>query len=214
MGVLLELLSKCKHNYSHVFFLTPTLNHWWRLYSFPIQWWGGFSSSVNCICVCIYVFPVCVQRLRRSLHPGLLRRISSTWTTTTSATGLPTIEPGPVRRDRSASIKPYHETLTCRYLSYNWLLPHSHFFLFSPNINLLCLQTLTCVQARIWANATPLLLYCYLLIRTCCAVLCIIGIHDYETNGYHRMTHHSEGYEIQSQQCGCSCTKDSSVSEQ
>uniref|UniRef100_A0A3Q0SR61 Phosphodiesterase n=1 Tax=Amphilophus citrinellus TaxID=61819 RepID=A0A3Q0SR61_AMPCI len=57
------------------------------------------------------------KRLRRSLHPGLLRRISSTWTTTTSATGLPTIEPGPVRRDRSASIKPYHETLTCRYLS-------------------------------------------------------------------------------------------------
>uniref|UniRef100_A0A4W6EBY5 Phosphodiesterase n=1 Tax=Lates calcarifer TaxID=8187 RepID=A0A4W6EBY5_LATCA len=53
------------------------------------------------------------SRLRRSLHPGLLRRISSTWTTTTSATGLPTIEPGPVRRDRSASIKPYHETLTC-----------------------------------------------------------------------------------------------------
>ncbi|PWA24812.1 hypothetical protein CCH79_00010191, partial [Gambusia affinis] len=53
------------------------------------------------------------KRLRRSLHPGLLRRISSTWTTTTSATGLPTIEPGPVRRDRSSSIKPYHETLTC-----------------------------------------------------------------------------------------------------
>uniref|UniRef100_A0A3Q2YIJ8 Phosphodiesterase n=1 Tax=Hippocampus comes TaxID=109280 RepID=A0A3Q2YIJ8_HIPCM len=52
------------------------------------------------------------KRLRRSLHPGLLRRISSTWTTTTSATGLPTIEPGPVRRDRSTSIKPYHETLT------------------------------------------------------------------------------------------------------
>uniref|UniRef100_A0A672ZMN8 Phosphodiesterase n=1 Tax=Sphaeramia orbicularis TaxID=375764 RepID=A0A672ZMN8_9TELE len=43
------------------------------------------------------------KRLRRSLHPGLLRRISSTWTTTTSATGLPTIEPGPVRRDRSKS---------------------------------------------------------------------------------------------------------------
>uniref|UniRef100_A0A3B5PUK9 Phosphodiesterase n=1 Tax=Xiphophorus maculatus TaxID=8083 RepID=A0A3B5PUK9_XIPMA len=52
------------------------------------------------------------KRLRRSLHPGLLRRISSTWTTTTSATGLPTIEPGPVRRDRSSSIKPYHESLT------------------------------------------------------------------------------------------------------
>lgn len=63
------------------------------------------------------------QRLRRSLHPGLLRRISSTWTTTTSATGLPTIEPGPVRRDRSASIKPYHETLTCRYPSNIFRLP-------------------------------------------------------------------------------------------
>ncbi|XP_075994975.1 cGMP-inhibited 3',5'-cyclic phosphodiesterase 3A-like, partial [Genypterus blacodes] len=45
------------------------------------------------------------KRLRRSLPPGLLRRISSTWTTTTSATGLPTMEPAPVRRDRSASIK-------------------------------------------------------------------------------------------------------------
>uniref|UniRef100_UPI00398F341B cGMP-inhibited 3',5'-cyclic phosphodiesterase 3A n=1 Tax=Pristiophorus japonicus TaxID=55135 RepID=UPI00398F341B len=49
------------------------------------------------------------KRLRRSLPPGLLRRISSTWTTTTSATGLPTMEPGPVRRDRSASIKPTQE---------------------------------------------------------------------------------------------------------
>ncbi|XP_051976622.1 cGMP-inhibited 3',5'-cyclic phosphodiesterase 3A-like isoform X4 [Xyrauchen texanus] len=49
------------------------------------------------------------QRLRRSLPPGLLRRISSTWTTTTSATGLPTLEPGPVRRDRSASIKSTHD---------------------------------------------------------------------------------------------------------
>uniref|UniRef100_A0A8C7ICV8 Phosphodiesterase n=1 Tax=Oncorhynchus kisutch TaxID=8019 RepID=A0A8C7ICV8_ONCKI len=51
----------------------------------------------------------CVRaRLRRSLH--LLRRTSSTWTTTTSATGLPTIEPGPVRR-ASISIKPFHEPL-------------------------------------------------------------------------------------------------------
>ncbi|XP_055508851.1 cGMP-inhibited 3',5'-cyclic phosphodiesterase 3A isoform X2 [Leucoraja erinacea] len=49
------------------------------------------------------------KRLRRSLPPGLLRRISSTWTTTTSATGLPTVEPGPVRRDRSLSIKATHE---------------------------------------------------------------------------------------------------------
>ncbi|XP_012994396.3 cGMP-inhibited 3',5'-cyclic phosphodiesterase A isoform X2 [Esox lucius] len=52
------------------------------------------------------------KRLRRGLHPGL-RRISSSWTTTTSATGLPTIEPGPVRRS-SISIKPFHEPLTCR----------------------------------------------------------------------------------------------------
>ncbi|XP_056371175.1 cGMP-inhibited 3',5'-cyclic phosphodiesterase 3A isoform X2 [Oenanthe melanoleuca] len=43
------------------------------------------------------------KRLRRSLPPGLLRRVSSTWTTTTSATGLPTLEPAPVRRDRGAS---------------------------------------------------------------------------------------------------------------
>lgn len=66
--------------------------------------------------MCRYHGVLCLhaQRLRRSLHPGLLRRTSSTWTTTTSATGLPTIEPGPVRRDRSASIKQYHETLTCR----------------------------------------------------------------------------------------------------
>lgn len=72
----------------------------------------AFSKNVPlswCPVLCLHV-----QRLRRSLHPGLLRRISSTWTTTTSATGLPTIEPGPVRRDRSASIKQYHETLTCR----------------------------------------------------------------------------------------------------
>uniref|UniRef100_A0A674ERZ8 Phosphodiesterase n=1 Tax=Salmo trutta TaxID=8032 RepID=A0A674ERZ8_SALTR len=53
------------------------------------------------------------KRLRRSLPPGLLRRISSTWTTTTSATGLPTIEPGPVHRDRSASIKPLHDSPPC-----------------------------------------------------------------------------------------------------
>ncbi|XP_060101820.1 cGMP-inhibited 3',5'-cyclic phosphodiesterase 3A isoform X1 [Heteronotia binoei] len=50
-----------------------------------------------------------VERFRKSLPPGLLRRVSSTWTTTTSATGLPTLEPAPVRRDRSASIKP-HDT--------------------------------------------------------------------------------------------------------
>ncbi|KAH0617117.1 hypothetical protein JD844_028795 [Phrynosoma platyrhinos] len=48
-----------------------------------------------------------LKRIRKSLPPGLLRRVSSTWTTTTSATGLPTLEPAPVRRDRSASIKPH-----------------------------------------------------------------------------------------------------------
>ncbi|KAJ8269119.1 hypothetical protein COCON_G00117260 [Conger conger] len=60
------------------------------------------------------------KRLRRSLPPGLLRRISSTWTTTTSATGLPTMEPGPVRRDRSASIKPLHEGPVCRSMSVSY----------------------------------------------------------------------------------------------
>uniref|UniRef100_A0A8C8SSK7 Phosphodiesterase n=1 Tax=Pelusios castaneus TaxID=367368 RepID=A0A8C8SSK7_9SAUR len=50
------------------------------------------------------------KRLRKSLPPGLLRRVSSTWTTTTSATGLPTLEPAPVRRDRSASIKPHESS--------------------------------------------------------------------------------------------------------
>lgn len=55
-----------------------------------------------------------LQRLRRSLPCGLLRRVSSTWTTTTSATGLPTMEPGPVRRDRSTSTKAVHEATPCR----------------------------------------------------------------------------------------------------
>ncbi|XP_058661085.1 cGMP-inhibited 3',5'-cyclic phosphodiesterase 3A isoform X3 [Ammospiza caudacuta] len=58
------------------------------------------------------------KRLRRSLPPGLLRRVSSTWTTTTSATGLPTLEPAPVRRDRSASIKP-HESSSSSSDSWN-----------------------------------------------------------------------------------------------
>ncbi|XP_075753972.1 cGMP-inhibited 3',5'-cyclic phosphodiesterase 3A isoform X2 [Pelodiscus sinensis] len=50
------------------------------------------------------------KRLRKSLPPGLLRRVSSTWTTTTSATGLPTLEPAPMRRDRSGSIKPHESS--------------------------------------------------------------------------------------------------------
>ncbi|KAI1882273.1 hypothetical protein AGOR_G00248980 [Albula goreensis] len=53
------------------------------------------------------------KRLRRNLPPGVLHRVSSTWTTTTSATGLPTLEPGLVRRDRASSIKPAHESSTC-----------------------------------------------------------------------------------------------------
>ena len=45
------------------------------------------------------------QRLRRSLPPSLIRRMStSTWTTTTSATGLPTLESDPVRT-RSSSFR-------------------------------------------------------------------------------------------------------------
>ncbi|XP_070544277.1 cGMP-inhibited 3',5'-cyclic phosphodiesterase 3A-like [Ptychodera flava] len=44
------------------------------------------------------------KRLRRSLPPNLLRRMSSTWTTTTSATGMPTLEPEPVRT-RSSSFR-------------------------------------------------------------------------------------------------------------
>ncbi|KAL7401086.1 hypothetical protein ABVT39_022678 [Epinephelus coioides] len=74
------------------------------------------------------------QRLRRSLPPGLLRRISSTWTTTTSATGLPTIEPGPVRRDRSASIK--HTTE-----SESW--NHSVMMTISKSRSMSCAATVT-----------------------------------------------------------------------
>ncbi|KAK3583959.1 hypothetical protein CHS0354_033754 [Potamilus streckersoni] len=45
------------------------------------------------------------KRLRRSLPPSLIRRMStSTWTTTTSATGMPTLEPEP-SRSRSASFR-------------------------------------------------------------------------------------------------------------
>lgn len=47
----------------------------------------------------------CFQRLRRSLPPSLIRRMStSTWTTTTSATGMPTLEPEPCRL-RSSSFR-------------------------------------------------------------------------------------------------------------
>nr|XP_021518860.1 cGMP-inhibited 3',5'-cyclic phosphodiesterase A [Meriones unguiculatus] len=63
------------------------------------------------------------KRLRRSLPPGLLRRVSSTWTTTTSATGLPTLEPAPVRRDRSASIKPHEAPSSSTVNPDSWNAP-------------------------------------------------------------------------------------------
>ncbi|ELK23150.1 cGMP-inhibited 3',5'-cyclic phosphodiesterase A [Myotis davidii] len=63
------------------------------------------------------------KRLRKSLPPGLLRRVSSTWTTTTSATGLPTLEPAPVRRDRSASVKLHEAPLPSAGSSDSWNNP-------------------------------------------------------------------------------------------
>ncbi|XP_066210898.1 cGMP-inhibited 3',5'-cyclic phosphodiesterase 3A isoform X2 [Saccopteryx leptura] len=63
------------------------------------------------------------KRLRRNLPPGLLRRVSSTWTTTTSATGLPTLEPAPVRRDRSASIKLHEAPSPSALSSDSWNNP-------------------------------------------------------------------------------------------
>ncbi|XP_041443771.1 cGMP-inhibited 3',5'-cyclic phosphodiesterase A isoform X4 [Xenopus laevis] len=63
------------------------------------------------------------KRLRRSLPTGLLRRVSSTWTTTTSATGMPTLEPAPVRRDRSGSIKPLDPSLSSCGRSYSLVNP-------------------------------------------------------------------------------------------
>ncbi|KAM8777628.1 cGMP-inhibited 3',5'-cyclic phosphodiesterase 3A [Rhynchonycteris naso] len=63
------------------------------------------------------------KRLRRNLPPGLLRRVSSTWTTTTSATGLPTLEPAPVRRDRSASIKLHEAPSPSAISSDSWNNP-------------------------------------------------------------------------------------------
>ncbi|XP_076348814.1 cGMP-inhibited 3',5'-cyclic phosphodiesterase 3A-like isoform X2 [Tachypleus tridentatus] len=49
--------------------------------------------------------PAVPKRLRKTLPPSLLRRMStSTWTTTTSATGMPTLEPEPNRK-RSTSFR-------------------------------------------------------------------------------------------------------------
>ncbi|XP_060759838.1 cGMP-inhibited 3',5'-cyclic phosphodiesterase 3A isoform X2 [Neoarius graeffei] len=56
------------------------------------------------------------HRSRRSLPSGPLRRISSSWTTTTSATGLPTIEPS-LRRDHSSTIKPVQDSPSSRSMS-------------------------------------------------------------------------------------------------
>ncbi|XP_060694923.1 cGMP-inhibited 3',5'-cyclic phosphodiesterase 3B isoform X5 [Hemiscyllium ocellatum] len=53
------------------------------------------------------IFP---KRLRRSLPTGQLRRNTGSWTTTTSATGLPTMEPAPLRWDRSNGMKPHPES--------------------------------------------------------------------------------------------------------
>lgn len=56
--------------------------------------------------MCVYP----IQRLRRSLPPSLIRRMStSTWTTTTSATGMPTLEPEPCRT-RSSSFRHSRES--------------------------------------------------------------------------------------------------------
>ncbi|PRD28111.1 UNVERIFIED_CONTAM: cGMP-inhibited 3',5'-cyclic phosphodiesterase A [Trichonephila clavipes] len=45
------------------------------------------------------------KRLRKNLAPNVLRRMSTaTWTTTTSATGMPTLEPEPLRK-RSTSFR-------------------------------------------------------------------------------------------------------------
>ncbi|XP_078405354.1 cGMP-inhibited 3',5'-cyclic phosphodiesterase 3B isoform X1 [Cetorhinus maximus] len=53
------------------------------------------------------IFP---KRLRRSLPTGQLRRNTGTWTTTTSATGLPTMEPAPLRWDRSNGMKSHPDS--------------------------------------------------------------------------------------------------------
>lgn len=102
-------------------------------------------------CANMYLCVFSLQRLRRSLPPGLLRRISSTWTTTTSATGLPTIEPGPVRRDRSASIRQNSDW---------WLLYDSHnigkYFVFIFCLTVLLslyfsIKAVTCGTTRWWS---------------------------------------------------------------
>ncbi|XP_043189067.1 cGMP-inhibited 3',5'-cyclic phosphodiesterase A-like [Amphibalanus amphitrite] len=47
-----------------------------------------------------------LQARKRSVHPSMLRRMScSMWSTTTSATGMPTIEPEPPNRRRATSFR-------------------------------------------------------------------------------------------------------------
>lgn len=71
-----------------------------------------YINFVTCHQFDLFLFQ---HRSRRSLPSGPLRRISSTWTTTTSATGLPTIEPSLVRRDHSTNIKPVQDSPSSRY---------------------------------------------------------------------------------------------------
>ncbi len=62
-------------------------------------------SLHSCVWIVDMFWFFLLQRLRRTLPPSLLRRMStSTWTTTTSATGLPTVEPQPCRT-RSLSFR-------------------------------------------------------------------------------------------------------------
>lgn len=61
--------------------------------------------SINTQLPSVIVVIAMFQRLRRSLPQSLIRRMSaSTWTTTTSATGMPTLEPEPCRT-RSSSFR-------------------------------------------------------------------------------------------------------------
>ncbi|XP_078662784.1 cGMP-inhibited 3',5'-cyclic phosphodiesterase 3A-like isoform X6 [Branchiostoma floridae x Branchiostoma belcheri] len=64
------------------------------------------------------------KRLRRSLPISLIRRMSTTWTTTTSATGMPTLEPEPSRM-RSASLRQPREGPPVTGNSLGYIKPRS-----------------------------------------------------------------------------------------
>ncbi|CAH1250436.1 PDE3A [Branchiostoma lanceolatum] len=64
------------------------------------------------------------KRLRRSLPISLIRRMSTTWTTTTSATGMPTLEPEPSRM-RSASLRQPREGPPITGNSLGYIKPRS-----------------------------------------------------------------------------------------